>query len=225
MNGADPNAILAGSVPLVAVALRHHRFDIAEALAENGLNPRTQIDGSDILFVVVSMGPKCPVGLLNSLIRAGRDPKSTWVNNQSLLMLALEFGSEECATHLIAAGADVRATSSLGETSLHAAAIGSTGARIEELVAHGLDVNAKMVKGETPLILAASRPDQGGDAEAAIASLLLHGADPCAVDSKGENAFNVAAKHGDTERAKALKMACKVWGKRAVASKGVGFLR
>ncbi len=187
-NGADPNAVASDGRPLIASAIRNARYDVAAVLVAAGGNPNISVDGVDALFVVVATGPKCSTSLLDEMLKAGRSPSSVGIAGEPLMTLGLEFGAEACVTHLIAAGANIRATTDLGETMLHAAAMGSTAARVNELIRAGLDINAKMKKGETPLMLAASRPGEGIEADNIVATLLDHGANPCDVDSEGQGA-------------------------------------
>lgn len=76
-------------------------------------------------------------------------------SDRTALHRAAERGRVDQIEALIAAGADVEATSEGGSTALHAAALAGLLEPIELLIAAGADVNAPNAEGWTPLHLAA----------------------------------------------------------------------
>jgi ankyrin repeat protein len=96
----------------------------------------------------------------------------------------------EMARLLVQAGANVKATTRLGDyTPLFFAAKNGNGAMVELLVKAGADVNAPNKAGTTPLMLAAAAPLPD-----AVKALLLHNANVNAKDNmNGETALMYAA--------------------------------
>jgi len=211
--GADPNGKSRDGLPLIAFAVGRGYFDVASALVEAGGNPKVSLNGVDVFFLLTAMGPQCPAPLLDAMIKAGRSPQAIDERSGSIIIMGLTFGAESCVTSLIAAGANVKVVSDVGETTLHAAAMGSTRTRVDELIASGVNIDAQMEGGETPLMLAASRSDAGGTADDVIETLLTHGANPCLRDSKGRDASKIARARGATSRANRLESDCNQWGK------------
>ena len=74
------------------------------------------------------------------------------------LHLAAEFGREDLAAALIAAGADVEASNKLNERPLHTSAKYGHPLVVRLLLARGADVNASDPWGKTPLHAATARP-------------------------------------------------------------------
>jgi Ankyrin repeats (3 copies) len=91
------------------------------------------------------------------------------------LHFAAEFGREDFAESLIAAGANVEAQNTLGERPLHVSAAYGHPAVVKRLLAGGADLGAHDRSGKTPLHTAAF--GHGGDSNAAarleVAKLLL----------------------------------------------------
>jgi ankyrin repeat protein len=154
--GADVNARLAA--PLMQ---RHHTA-----------GDRALGDGSTPLMRAAKSGD---VGIMRLLLAAGADPRLTQPNQANALMLAAglgwrdgspaapsyDQGSPEDATAAIAllidAGLDINATTTTGDTALHAAVSGRGSPLIIRFLAErGADLYAKNKQGRTPLDIATS---------------------------------------------------------------------
>jgi uncharacterized protein len=161
--GANPNARLAAPV-----MQRHH-----------SAGDRALGDGSTPFMRAAKSGD---IEVMRLLIAAGADPLLTQPNQATALMLAAgsgwrdgspaapsyDQGSEQDAIDAIKlcmeAGIDINATTSAGETALHAAITGRGSETIVRyLVERGASLTAKNKQGRTPLDVAvASRRDLGG---------------------------------------------------------------
>ena len=115
------------------------------------------------------------------------------------LLRAATQGDLQHVEELLAAGADVNAKSSSGETPLHNAAYSGNVALVELLLASGADVNAKDRSGVTPLHVAAQR----GYREVAEV-LLAHKASVDAKNNVGTAPLQFAAQEGHKEVAQVL---------------------
>jgi uncharacterized protein len=161
--GADPNARL--KAPLMQ---RHH-----------SAGDRALGDGSTPFMRAAKSGD---VVVMRLLLAAGADPLLKQPNQTTALMLAAglgwrdgspaapsyDQGSEQDAIDAIAlcmqSGIDLNATTTTGETALHAAITGRGSETIVRfLVERGANLNAKNKQGRTPLEAAlASRKDVSG---------------------------------------------------------------
>ena len=159
-HGADPNARLA------APTFQRHHTAGDRALGE----------GSTPFMRAAKSGD---VAVMRMLLAAGADPKLTQPTQANALMLAAgmgwrdgspaapsyDQGSEKDAIEAIKlcmeSGLDINATTTNGETALHAAISGRASQTIVKfLVENGADLNAKNKQGRTPLEVAvASRKD------------------------------------------------------------------
>lgn len=159
-HGADPNAIL--KAPLMQ---RHHTAGDG-ALGE----------GSTPFMRAAKTGD---VAAMRLLVAGGADPKRTRPNQSNALMLAAglgwrdgspaapsfdqgtEEGAIEAIRYCLELGLDLNATSSAGETPLHAAVSGRASPKIIRfLVAQGASLDAKDKKGRTPLDVAKGRRER-----------------------------------------------------------------
>ena len=116
------------------------------------------------------------------------------------LMQAAEQGSAETVNALLAAGANVGASSALGSTALHFAAGSGSAEKITALISAGADIEAGggILIERTPLHWAAD-----GNAEATKA-LLDAGANVEALAEFGRTPLHIAASSGSAETVKAL---------------------
>lgn len=153
-HGADVNARLAA--PLMQ---RHH-----------SAGDRTLGEGSTPFMRAAKSGD---VTIMRLLLAAGADPKLTQPNQATALMLAaglgwrdgspaapsFDQGSEGDATEairlLLDVGLDINATTTTGDTALHAAVAGrGSPVIVRFLIEHGADLHAKNKQGRTPLDIA-----------------------------------------------------------------------
>jgi len=160
-HGADPNARLAA--PLMQ---RHHTA-----------GDRALGEGSTPFMRAAKSGD---VAVMRLLLAAGADPMLTQPNQANAMMLAaglgwrdgspaapsFDQGSEqdaiEAITLCVEVGLNINATTTTGDTALHAAISGRGGESIIRfLVEHGADLAAKNKQGRTPLDVAvASRRER-----------------------------------------------------------------
>ena len=123
---------------------------------------------------------------------------STDAYGMTPLHWAARAGAMECATILVAAGADVNALNKARRTPLQLAAEKDQSDMVRFLAKHGADLNTQDKKGRTPL----HRAMYEGRV-AAAESLLETGADPMVLDKRGKNAFEVARQDAKHFRARA----------------------
>jgi ankyrin repeat protein len=127
---------------------------------------------------------------VRALLTSGEDVNAAQGDGMTALHWAARKGDAELVPMLLAAGANVRATTRLGGYTplLMAAELGHARS-IEALIAAGADPKGTSANGVTPLMLAsaAGQPD-------AITALLAHGADVNATEpTRGETALMFAA--------------------------------
>jgi ankyrin repeat protein len=127
---------------------------------------------------------------VRTLLKQGADVNASQGDGTTPLHWTATNGDVETATMLLAAGANVRATTRLGAyTPLHHASREGDAAMIGLLAAAGADVNARTSSGATPLMLAAA-----SGRVAAVTALLDRKADPNAKESTyGQTALMFAA--------------------------------
>jgi ankyrin repeat protein len=137
---------------------------------------------------------------VRTLIQAGEDLNAAQGDGMTALHWAARHGDAELVKMLIAAGANVRATTRLGSYTplLLASQIGHAAA-IEALIAAGADPKGTTSTGVTPLMFAAA----SGQVDA-LKALLAHGADVnTAEPTRGETALMFAAAN---KRAEAVRL-------------------
>ena len=127
---------------------------------------------------------------VRALLKQGVDVSAAQPDGMTALHWAALHGDMPLASMLLAAGANVRARTRLGDyTALHLASQGGHLALMQALIAAGADVSARTSTGATPLLFAS----RSGDVEG-VSRLIGAGA---AVDAKesayGQTALMVAA--------------------------------
>jgi len=138
---------------------------------------------------------------VRALLKRGADVNSAQGDGMTALHWAAKYGDADLAGALMAAGANVRATTRLGAyTPLHLAASAGAAPTVDALLHGGAPVDAATATGATPLMLAA-----GAGSVAAVEALLTGGADPNRSESaNGETALMFAAARDRAEVVRAL---------------------
>ena len=138
---------------------------------------------------------------VRTLLKQGADVNGSQGDGMTPLHWTATNGDVETATMLLAAGANIRATTRLGGyTALHQATENGDAAMIALLIAAGADVNARTSSGATPLMFAAA----SGRVAAVNILLELH-ADPNAKESAyGQTALMFAAAVDAADAVRAL---------------------
>ena len=172
---------------LLAVAL-------LSALALAGV--RGSADGSRVADAAMN-GDRAAV---RTLLTNGEDVNAAQGDGMTALHWAVRRGDSELVSMLLAAGANVRATTRLGAYTpiIMAAELGHAPS-IEALIAAGADPKSTTASGVTALMLAAA----SGQADA-VKALVAHGADVNAAEpTRGETAlmFAIANRRADAARA------------------------
>jgi ankyrin repeat protein len=138
---------------------------------------------------------------VRTLVTGGEDVNAAQGDGMTALHWAARRGDTELVSMLLAAGANVRATTRLGGYTplLMAAEMGNAGA-IDALIGAGADAKAATANGVTPLMLASAAGLPG-----AITSLIAHGADVNAAEpARGETALMFAAANRRLDAIRAL---------------------
>ncbi|XP_022310323.2 uncharacterized protein LOC111115775 isoform X1 [Crassostrea virginica] len=128
-------------------------------------------------------------------------------NGLSLFLCACLSGRRGLILYMLERGADVKTTTSSGDTSLYLATYGVLNSPkaspeiIADLIKAGCDVNQQNQKGYTPLHRAASKGNVP-----VITCLLRHGADPYLCSKSGIYPIDSAIAAGHMEAAELLKV-------------------
>jgi predicted LPLAT superfamily acyltransferase len=141
------------------------------------------------------------VAAVRALIAQGADVNAAQGDGMTALHWAADLGNVELAQVLIAAGANVQATTRLGAfTPLHIAGENGDAALVKVLLAAGANPRAASdLGGETPMHFAA----QSGSVEAVVA-MLDRGGDVNAKSTTGQTPLMFAAEANRPEAVKAL---------------------
>src|SRR5258708_2358202 len=138
---------------------------------------------------------------VRALLTSGDDVNAAQGDGMTALHWAARHGDVDLIRMLVAAGANVKATTRLGNHTplLMACEIGSAGA-IEALLAAGADLKGTTASGVSPLMFASA----AGQADA-VKTLIAHGADVNAAEpTRGTTALMFAAANKRTEAIRAL---------------------
>lgn len=181
--GADVHGLSAKDAPLppLHIAARNGHLDVCRRLIQAGarVSAASQVLGRRPLhWAALSGKPQ----LLSYLIEAGAEVDDVDVANRTALMLAVEHGTLECTTMLLAFGADANiAEKRMGWTPLHQASKHGHHVAVAVLAAKsGTRVNICDSGKRTALHWAAFSGDLSS-----VLMLLEHGADPAARDNGG----------------------------------------
>ncbi len=137
------------------------------------------------------------LGTVNALLAAGASPNVSGDENETLLRAAVNTDmyyscSDDVLKVLLAHGARVDDTDTLGQTALHTAAAMTDGRVVDALVKAGASMVADNL-GWTPLHSAGYRRNRD-----TISTLLRHGASINARDTDGKTVLHVVAAEADT---------------------------
>jgi len=138
---------------------------------------------------------------VRALLTSGDDVNAAQGDGMTALHWAAQHGDVDLIKMLVAAGANVKATTRLANYTplLTASEIGSAGA-IEALIAAGADPKGTTASGVSPLMFASA----AGQADA-VKTLVAHGADVNAAEpARGTTALMFAAANRRTEAIRAL---------------------
>lgn len=214
---------VAGPLPRLATALgSDRRAQLTQWLAA-GDNPNVCVLGSSLLAVAAGNGD---IGAIDLLLAHGALPDQPRdANGGTPLLTAAGLARFEAAAHLIAQGADARASTDLGSTLLHALAMAPQPAlpadnaaqtRMLDLAAEairrGARVNAQIEgPGSTALMFAALNGNQ-----ALVALLLSQGADASLRNARGQTAQDFAQRKGHVELVQMLAASNPARGDRPI---------
>ena len=161
----------ASNAPVADAAERRDRDAVAALLKQAADVNAPQADGTTALHWA-AVNDDAP--LASMLLYAGANPKArTRVGGYTPLLLAATNGNATVMEALLAADADVNASTANGTTPLMFAAASGDERSVEVLIAHGADLNAReSTRGLTAAMFAA-----GANRAAAIRALARHGAD------------------------------------------------
>ena len=139
---------------------------------------------------VADAAMQADVAAVRALLSAGEDVNAAQGDGMTALHWAARRGESEMVRMLLAAGANLRAITRLGNyTPLLLASEGGHAAAIDALVAAGADLKSTTAAGVTPLMLASA----SGQAPA-VKALLAHGPDVNATEPlRGQTALMFAA--------------------------------
>ncbi len=205
-HGADPNAASkAGNTALIIAAGGAGTAGSLEALLAKGVEVNAHNEeGVTPLIRAASVGNARNVKLLldhgarvNARARTFHlpgEPPEEGFSGVNAVMQASYFGHTECVNVLLAAGADLNAKDTLGDSLLRAASRDERAAA-KMLLDHGAKANVVADGGYTPLMWAAY--SEAGD-PGIVEMLLAKGANVNAEATDGDTALAWARKRGNT---------------------------
>ena len=148
--------------------------------------------GGDVTFRVLREALIMDNPAVIEVLLPAVDPTTRSSSGTPVLHAVAERSSLANVAKLLAAGADVTARTTTGQTALHgAAASNDDPAVVEALLAAGADLAARDTEGRTALHLAASRSDN----PAVVEALLAAGADATARDGEGQTPWDLAQEN------------------------------
>jgi len=148
------------TAPLLDVAVEYGQLSAVDFLFKKGADPnrRDSAGFTPLSWAIGRIGNEVPheteLQIFKMLLKAGADPNSQ-VSKESgytSLLDASSLGQSEMVSILLAAGVDVKATDSTGQSALHLAGNAKV-ARL--LITAGADPEARTISGATPVDTAA----------------------------------------------------------------------
>jgi ankyrin repeat protein len=145
------------SAPLLDIAIQHGQVDTVHFLLKKGADPnQPDWEGNTPLMWTIgqsSASRATKVEILKVLLQAKADPnKPSLGYRYTPLLHAARYGESEIVAVLLTAGADVKATNSLGLSALHLA---QNAEIARTLIAAGADGTVRTTEGEAPADTAA----------------------------------------------------------------------
>lgn len=199
LNDAKPLRYRHTATSALANAVCNGFPDVVQALLDARVKlPDSKEGGASWLHLCARNGFEQTARLL---LDRGVDAKEH-INGFGVLHVAARQGSAAFLETLLAAGADARATTSTGYTTLMAAAEGANRDAATVLLQHGADVNGATREGVTALHIAARH-----DAGEVVELLLQQGADHDAQTERGFSALDIALLSGAGGAARVLALA------------------
>ncbi|HLX67082.1 MAG TPA: ankyrin repeat domain-containing protein, partial [Puia sp.] len=206
-HGADLNVKIEGYGILAKLAAMPGTIDFFHLLIDRGADLKKCAADNSLVYIAAGSGD---TAILGFLLRSGFRANDTVSYGDYPINSALNYRSFATVKMLVDSGADVNAhpmnivtlPAMIGFTPLMTAAWENDKPSFFYLLAHGADPNLRNKKGFTALMLLEASESE--DPEMTLA-LLQHGADPSAKTPDGTNAYNYAAKKGNTQSAEILK--------------------
>nr|WP_293181738.1 ankyrin repeat domain-containing protein [Nannocystis sp.] len=210
--GADPNQTGDNDAPVLSLAIKEHKFDVARLLLARGADARrVDEDHRTPLHYLVEDVDKCSkaksedIGAIGeALLGAGADPNAVDGRQQGVLFPAIQCRGEELVLALIKAGIKLDTRITTGDTPLLFATRIAAHYTMPPLLDAGADPNAKNNAGHDACAIASAndRPNRRNFPMEVLAKTGL----PCAVAA---DAAHTAAASADATRAMEARMAAK----------------
>ena len=193
-HGVDVNAINSNSQTALLLACNAATEGYIKLLLDNGADPNISEGATGYRSLHAAVLGNCSRKSLQEIAnKAYVDAQS--LNGQTALFLACLHRQQDLVKILLEAAANPNVASDTGETSLHAAVLGSCSKKIiRALSKHGADVNAIDNNNTTALMRACAKDNLD-----AINVLLNAGADCSTVNSSGESCLHYAVFGNCTE--------------------------
>ena len=198
-HGADVCAAkLNDGVTPLHYAVFNGNVQIIPLLITNGADPGAKRESGYTPLHDAALGDSTDA--IEQLLLAGADKEATVVPSKSTpLLSAVRSGKLACVTILLQNGVNVKASDSMGKTSIHLAASQGQLEMVKALLDHGADPDARDDHQETSLTGASAK----GQLEV-VKTLLHHGANPDARNWNKRTSLHRATIKGQLEVIKAL---------------------
>jgi ankyrin repeat protein len=148
----DYPSVRRSGAPLLSIAASNGHSNVVSFLLSKGANPNLFDSSGDppLHWVMSREWDANSRQVVELLLQAGANPTLHYTSeyHYTPLMTAAAAGQAEMVKMLLSAGADVRATNTIGQTALHLAHGHADIARL--LLASGADAGARDLQGDTP---------------------------------------------------------------------------